>query len=272
MKHIVWALIAISFSGISWAHDFWLAPETYAASKHENVKTSIMIGHPEDRMSWPIQPHRVVALRSLGPNGIKDHQASLSFFSALKYLPLTFDSDGLHILTIETTNAVSTLQAEKFNAYVEEEGLTPIKLDRIAKNTTETPGVETYSRRGKALIHVGAIGAADPHYLSRPLGLTLEIVPQEHPVRVKAGEKMTSQVFYRGQPMSGVTIGLIDLSSDKGLVEISHTDKKGYVSFKRPDTGNWMLHAVWSDPLEGSQKADYDTIFSSLSFSVDGGL
>lgn len=266
------SLIALLFAGSTGpasAHDFWLAPETYVMDSPGIVDVSVMIGHPKERLNWPVDPHRIVALRSIGPDGISDHQAAIADFEVSKTLPIRFETDGLYVLTVETTSAFSELQAEKFNAYVEEEGLTPIKIDRVLKEATEIPGTEIYSRRGKTLVQIGDISDVDPEYLTRPIGLTLEIVPLQNPARLGEGEMMSSRIYYRGNPMEGVTIGLIDLDSQDDKVVIEKTDSAGLVSFDRPEAGSWMLHAVWSDAMEDTSKADYDTIFSSLSFQVD---
>lgn len=268
IKSALFAGAAISLSEVSLAHDFWLAPENYQSETAKIVDVSVMIGHPEDRLSWPLSPHRIVALRSIGPDGIQDHQASMADYAKTKALPIGFEASGLHILTIETTSSISVLEAEKFNAYVEEEGLTPIKIDRVMKRATDEPGRETYSRRGKALIQIGDIGAADPDYLLKPIGLTLEIVPLQNPARLKEGETFSARVYYRGVPISGATIGLIDLDTDDGILASKKTNASGLVEFPRPKAGSWMLHAVWSDTLKDDKTADYDTIFSSLSFAV----
>jgi len=260
---------ALALPAAGWAHDFWLAPEVYAVNSPEIVNVSVMIGHPEDRLSWPVAPHRIVGLRTIGPNGIRDQQAAMFDYDTSKSLPIRLEEPGLHILTIETTSAISVLDAKKFNDYVEEEGLTPIKIDRVINDTTDKPGRETYSRRGKSLIQVGDVSDTDPDYLTRPLGLTLEIVPLQNPARLEEGETFSCHVYYRGVPITGATIGLIDLDSDDGILAIEKTKANGLVEFDRPKAGSWMLHAVWSDTLADTRTADYDTIFSSLSFEVN---
>ena len=259
---------ALLVSTASSAHDFWLAPETYSLETPAVVDVSVMIGHPEDKLAWPVSPHRIIGLRSVGPNGLRDHQSAMADYMPSKSLPIRLEEPGLHILTIETTSAISILDAEKFSAYIEEEGLTPIKIDRVLKGLTDKPGREIYSRRGKALIQIGDASDTDPNYLLRPLGLTLEIVPLQNPARLAEGDTFASRVYYRGSPATGVTIGLIDLDSDDGILAIEKTNATGLVKFDRPKAGSWMLHAVWADSLPESKTAEYDTIFSSLSFEV----
>ena len=270
-KSIITALIAVgalSFSITVKAHDFWLSPENYHLEKPAIVDVSVMIGHPEDKLLWPLSPHRVVGLRSIGPDGIRDHQDAMRDYQPSESLSIRLEEEGLHILSIETTSAVSVLEAETFNDYLEEEGLTPIQVDRVIKRMTKKPGRETYSRRGKSLIQIGDLSETDPIYLSRPLGLTLEIVPLENPARLKEGEEFLSRVYFRGVPISRATIGLVDLDSEDGVLAVEKTDASGLVKFDRPEAGRWMLHVVWADTLPENDTAEYDTIFSSLSFEV----
>ncbi len=259
----------LGFSFPASAHDFWINPSNYSVQAGEKTNISIMIGHPEDQNSWAISPHRVVALRSVGPEGISDQQTLVSETDPKKPMTFSFNRDGVHVLTIETTSAYSELEAEKFNDYLDEEGLTPIKLDRTSKRKMSKPGTEIYSRRGKTIINVGNIGESDPSYVTTPLGLTLEVVPTSNPVRLQDGENLSAHIYYRGQIMSGVNVKLVSLDSDKGQVASQKSDSEGQVFFAKPDAGEWMLHVVWSDPMEDSEQADYDTIFSSLSFSIN---
>lgn len=259
------------------AHDFWLAPKTFSSDMKADksaiiIPVEVLIGHPKDRMAWPVNPHRVISLRSVGPDGITDQQATTELYPIQKQLPITLRTSGLHVLTIETTHAESVLEAEAFNAYVKDEGILPIQNNRVQNDTLNMPGREIYSRRGKALIQVGEPRAKTSKSALQPMGMTLEIVPTVSPYLLKPEQPMISKIYYRGKLMSGVSVGLVSLDTEAGHIKTVVSDTDGRVSFPRPDKGNWMLHAVWSDPLENKNKsdarksADYDTIFSSLSF------
>jgi len=270
MKHILLTLTALTaFSAQAHAHDFWVAPNSFQVEKTGVIPTSVMVGHPKDRSRWALNPHRVIALKSIGTDGITDHQSRMEKLTPSGDILLSIETPGTHLVTIETTSAISVLPAEKFNSYLKEEGLTPIIDHRKMKDTQDKEGSEIYSRRGKALIQVGPVTETGTDYVTRPVGMTLEIVPSANPYGLEAGEALTSTVYYRGQPTKGITIGLISLDTDAGIIALKKTDAKGHVTFERPDSGNWMLHAVWSDPLEDTRQANYDTIFSSLSFGFD---
>ncbi len=257
---------SVLLSPAAMAHDFWLQPNAFQPQTPRPLAVQIMIGHPEDRTQWTLNPHRVISFRSFSAAGVTDQQTALSDTLLSGAVRLDALGKGTHILTIETTSAVSELSHEKFNAYLKEEGLTPISDDRTQRGITDTPGREIYSRRGKALIQVGDYSRDADAFVTSPLGLTLEITPRSNPYGLEAGAPMDAGVHYRGAPTAGVTVGLIRLDNDDGLVAVQKTDAQGNVSFPRPAAGSWMLHAVWSDPLENDARADYDTIFSSLSF------
>lgn len=258
--------LALIWPNLALAHDFWLAPKTYEIAKPGPVPVSVMVGHPKDQNHWPVEPHRMISVRSVSKSGTQDQQMTVASYSALKALPIKLETKGLHIIALETTSAKSVLEAEKFNNYVEEEGITPILQARTLNGTLDTSGREIYSRRGKALVQVGTPDRKTSKFVSRPLGQTLEIVPLMNPYALKSGEDFTTKVYYRGVPTPGVSVGLVSLDTEAGHISTAVSDFQGNVTIKRPETGAWMLHAVWSDPMENTDDADFDTIFSSLSF------
>lgn len=267
MKRLILSFfLGTAICGPAAAHDFWLAPQSYQMEVARPIPLAIMIGHPKDKSRWALDPHRVITLSSMGPGGVTDQQSRMSTLTPSGDMILSLKGAGTHLVMIETTSAVSILPPEKFTDYVTEEGLTPIITHRNDNELEDEDGREIYSRRGKALVQIGDLDEQDAPYVTRPVGMTLEIVPQDNPYALQAGAPLTSTVYYRGEPIEGVTIGLISLDTKDGLIGTQKTNTQGEVTFKRPKAGQWMLHAVWSDPMENTLTADYDTIFSSLSF------
>lgn len=256
------ALIAIPAQ----AHDFWISATDYTLDAPQTAQLSMMVGHPEDRTHWPLISHRVVGFRGYGPDGITDYQSRVMPDAMTKRIDAPLTTPGTHIITIETTHATSILEPEKFQSYLDEEGLTPIRIERKLRDTEDAPGHEIYSRRGKALIQVGPYTGAQDAMVVKPLGLTLEVTPLVNPYSLEAGDDFPVQVHYRGEIAGGVTVAIINLDDDSGIAQKFVTDQDGKAVFTRPKEGNWMIHAVWSAPLPDSQEADFDTTFSSLSF------
>lgn len=260
----VLASVFITNAGAS-AHDFWLEPSQFHAETVGEQAVSVRIGHPEDRSAWPLSPERLISVRAIGPTGLSDQQR----YYSTNDRTLTFkpEEPGLHWFMIETQDAISELPADAFNSYLDEEHLTAIQAHRVFERETDMSGVERYSRRGKTLIAVGDWEETGTDHVTRPLGLTLEIIPLENPLRLASGEQLPLQVRYRGQPLSGAQIKVIRLD-EKAETENHLTGDDGLVTVSRPSEGRWMYHVVWGTALPDFYDQDFDTIFSSLTFEI----
>lgn len=254
---------SMSVGAVTSAHDFWLEPEQFQIEAGETHTVNTRIGHPDDRSSWALQPERLIGVRAIGPSGLTDqHQYFSPGDAALTFMP---EEPGLHWFTIETQDAISDLPADQFNDYVQDEHLMAIQTDRVRRRETDRSGVERYSRRGKTLIAVGDWADASMDHVTKPLGLTLEIIPTENPYLLDAGESLPLEVRYRGQPLSNAQIKIIRLDETVETEKI-FTDQTGRVEVTRPEEGRWMYHVIWGTPLADNYQQDFDTIFSSATF------
>lgn len=258
--------VATALAGPALAHDFWLQPDDYHVEPGARVSTDLLVGHGVDRSSWGQTAARVRVIKSVGPNGAeRDLRPTLALRSANdQALATTFDAPGVHMLVLESSPAVSELPAPRFAMYLREEGLTPIAALRERAGATN-PGRELYSRRAKALVRVGE-GASGAAHVLRPVGLDLEIVPERDPYVVPPGERLPLRVFYAGRPLDGALVKLVDLDADEKPFAMARTDATGRVAFDVPREGAWLVNVVWSRPLVGDSRAEFETVFSSLTF------
>jgi uncharacterized GH25 family protein len=173
---------------------------------------------------------------------------------------------GAYILAFQSNAASSDLPFLRFNDYVRDEGLTPIAAYRQQTGTQRTNGREQYSRRAKALIQVGPVDAASVMRATRPVGLSLEIVPERHPLALKSGEPLPIRVYFNRQPLPGALVKLTDLDADAKPVKITRTDRMGRALFGLPKKGAWQFNVIWSEVTPKNPAADYRTTFSSLTF------
>lgn len=269
-KSFLATLLVLAFASTASAHDFWLQPEDFNPQDEGRLEVTTQVGHSDDISEWPADPARIIAFRAIGASGIEDIQSVLGKRHSQGRFDVPAMAPGFHILAIESTPAVSVLPAEKFNKYVEDEGIHPIAVHRLQNGLAEASGREIYSRRAKSIIAVGDVGSADDAHLTRPVGLTLEITPLSNPARLRAGSDLTLEVRYRGSPLPGATLHIVNLDSSIGDVGTVVTGPDGRASVTGINSGEWMLQTVWSAPIAGDLRGDYDTIFSSLSFAVAG--
>ena len=248
------------------AHDFWIQPARFAVRAGESVPVTLLVGHGTARQRWGVPAGRVLRFADITATGSIDQRALLHTESGDNDADLIFYRPGTHMVILESGAAISELPALRFNDYLKAEGLTPAIAQRLKTGKTGTDGREFYSRRAKTLIQVGP-AVAQPH-VTRPTGFKLEIVPQKNPYDLKSGETLPLVILYEGRPLSGATVKLNNLDFDNAPIAQKLTDASGRVAFNVPLTGRWQLNVIWTKPII-NPKADFDTIFSSLSFGFD---
>jgi hypothetical protein len=177
-----------------------------------------------------------------------------------------FTTPGTYILVLQTDDRAQThLPSIRFNDYLKVEGLTPALEHRTRLNQMDRDGSERYSRCAKSLIQVGPLGVGSQQ-VSKPVGLSLEIVPEVNPYGVPRSASLPVRVIYAGRPLAGALIKLTDLSNDASPFEVHLTDHDGRASFTMPNAGSWLLNVIWTKVLPRSEETDFETVFSSLSF------
>jgi len=235
------------------AHDFWVNPDSFVVSVGASTALTMQVGHGDARRTSMIPSRRIKRFAAWTPGGdVIDLRNDGS---------LAPSEPGLHLLVLETdADALSHLPANRFAAYVAEEGLWPAAAAR------GRDVFERYRRVAKALVQAGAPGEGSQDLATKRLGLPLEIVLVRPPAE---GDTLAAQVMFKGRPLARALVKLTDLDHDAQPVAAQVTDGDGLVRLRRPPPGHWLLNVVWTTPLDGDGGIDFDTIFSSLSFGVD---
>jgi len=226
---------------------------------------TIQVGHAQFRTRWSGQIVRVLRFAAMGSEGQRDLRGTLNQ-DREKDAILSFPAAGTELLSFESNHDKIELPSIRYNDYAKFEGLTPALELRARTGKTDAPGREIYSRCAKSIVQVGPVGAKPPGYLTAPVGLTLEIVPEKDPHLLKVGEAMPVQVLYQGKPLAGATVMLTNLEFDSNPLETRISDRTGHASFLVPHVGTWLINVVWTRPIQNNPDADFDTTFSSLSF------
>lgn len=266
LRTIAVALVLASVASSACAHDFWLQMKSYHVPVGASVPLTIQVGHGGARQRWSGQAERVVLLRAVGAKSVVDYRSALKQQDDSDAV-LRFAEPGTQVVAFQTNDASSELPALRFNDYLKAEGLTPALDYRARTRTTEAPGRETYSRRAKALVQVGPTDPASDKRVTTPVGLTLEIVPERNPYMLGPKEPLPVRILYEGRPLAGALVKLTNLEFDARPIETHLSDANGRASFDVPRTGTWLINVIWTKKISGNAKADFDTVFSSLTFS-----
>ncbi len=263
-----WLLAALLLSAPVKAHDFWIEPQLFQAEPGQAVPAMIWVGDHGVRERSPIQARRIVTLRSLGPGGGRDQVAGLNLGGDTADMHLSLMETGTHLLILETDHAPIALHADRFNSYIQQEGLTPAIAWRRERGQEDRPGREIYCRRAKAILQVGALHPDSAAIATRATGLNLEIVPEIHPGLLKQGQALPVRVLFDGAVLAGAQVRLSDLTADGRPVDQQVTDHEGRTRFAISHQGRWLLSVVWTTPIPDGIVADFETRFASLSFAA----
>ncbi|WDI32682.1 DUF4198 domain-containing protein [Hyphococcus flavus] len=261
----VLSIAALGLSASAAAHDFWLEPEQFVAGSHKSVHVDFMVGHAGDRGHWNLQQNRIVSLQQVSAAETKD-VSTVTMGREGGGARVAMAQDSAILIGFESNNAYIELYAEKFNSYLEEEGLTAVQDHRRATAGEAETGREYYSRAAKTIISKGAVD--DGEHLTKTLGHRLEIRPLENPLTLADDAPLSVEILYLGEPLPGALVSLENIRVDMFPEKKRKTDSQGHAAFAFPKQGAWKLNVVWSQPVD-DEKADYETVFSSLTFSYD---
>lgn len=250
------------------AHDFWVQPNEFWLIPQAVTPMTLQVGHGPFRQRSPIALSRITRFEAIAPDGATiDLRNNLHLGGNTEDCDLRFHAPGAYVLVFETDNhAESHLPAIRFNDYLKVEGLTPALEQRERTHRMNADGSENYSRRAKSIVQVGAPGAGSQAHVTKPLGLPLEIVPEQSPYAEPRPATLPVRVIYEGKPLAGALLKLTNLEHDAEPLEMHLTDHEGRADFTMPTEGTWLLNVIWTKPLPSSRATDFETLFSSLSF------
>lgn len=173
---------------------------------------------------------------------------------------------GDYTLVYVSSGAYVELNPERFGDYLKKEGLDQALADWRRRGEDDVPARDRYSRHAKALVAVGPAAESRTAF-TRPLGLELELVPTENPLRLAAGAKLTVSVLAHGKPLAGAqVVSRSQLHPD--TPEVVRTDLNGRATLRLASGGPWMIKAVRIERAAGDPLADWHSAWASLTFSL----
>ncbi len=244
------------------SHDLWLEPSPFSAKVNEAVHVSLRVGEHFKGESVARDPARIERFVMVGPEGErpvvgkeKDDPAGMTRAS----------QSGVHAIGYVTRPTPIELGAEKFEAYLKEEGFDRVIEERARLGESKKAGREEYSRSLKSLIRVGDAGVDG---FDREVGLPLELVPMQSPFAAKAGDKIAFRLLLNGKPLTNT---LVDAMSKRGESttppQSARTDERGEVTFTLGEPGTWLLCAVHME-RSATESADWRSTWTSLTFET----
>ncbi len=245
------------------AHEFWIEPSTFRRDKAGPVSFSLRVGEGFTGDVVPRKAARIERFFVFGPKGERDVLGREGDDPAGL---LRLEDEGLHVVAYRSTRHPNVLDAKKFETYLAEDGLDEVLAWRKAHGESEKDGNEIYSRAVKTFVRVGPESSPSIGF-DRVFGFPFELVPESDPLAARAGDSLKVRVLVDGKPKANVLVGALQRADAIGT-NSARSDADGRVTLKLDRPGAWLVHAVqmWRAPAE--TKADWESVWSSLTFDV----
>ena len=230
------------------AHDFWIEPDSFTPRESQPVAVFLRFGVGFNSQTLPY-------LNTLFNDfSVTDQNGRADILSRLGNDPAaTIDATaGAQLLGYQSNPQFVEMKPEKFNEYIEEEGIEYIKAERERRGESDSPALENFIRCAKALIQSGP----DSRDVYREkLGYTLELIPQSDPYQLKEGESLEFELLYQGKPIDGLQLQAVPKVDPEDVQKV-RTDKNGRASVTIDRPGVWLIKVVLILPIEGRQQVN----------------
>ncbi len=267
MKRATCLLILFLASPV-YGHDYWLVPETFVPKEGATVPVRMHVGEAfKSEQEIPYSAKKTAAIQ------LVTAKKSFTDFASLKdgvKPAFAFKMEGANtaVLRVDRDWSSITLKADKFTAYLKEEGLDEVIKARAAAGETDADGKERYRRCLKTIVHAG--GAADDTP-TKPVGQVLEIVPSKNPYAMKAGEEFPMKVMFEEKTLVGLKLTAWHRDGDLLTTVTATTNKDGKAVFKLPKSGAWVVRAVHMRRVaekNPTPAAEWESFWTSVTFAV----
>ena len=233
------ALLVVA-AGALGAHDTWLIANAGSVPVNGIVTLDMSSGGKFPRNELAILPARV-AQRALHVAGTSVPLAApMAVPRALRFRTKV-PQEGVALFSVSLHPKVLTLAPNLVKEYVDEIGAAPEFFTRWQS----APGqawVERYSKHAKAFVRVGAASARDSGW-ARPTGQPYELVPQQNPTALVAGDSLSVLVLRCGRPLADVAVGTERGGS--GHAGMARTNASGIATVHLARAGRWMVNSTY---------------------------
>ena len=258
MELLLAALLLVS---ATIAHDLYVMPVRFVLKGGALITVGLHNGDsfPESEVSPVLE--RVRDMKLLSAEGTSE-VGNLHVAGKAVEGEVGIPRAGSYVLIARTVPNSFQLGAREFETYLKEEGLQSILDWRHQHGESGRPGRERYSKYAKALLMAGN----GNEFHTRPVGLTIEIVPEVSPYDLKAGADFPVRVLLSGEPAPDLQVetAWAGAGAPTRTVIAGRTDKNGRIVIPRLSAGKWRIHSVYMERCMEPRVADWESFWTSL--------
>jgi uncharacterized GH25 family protein len=268
MKRTLTSIAALLLGSTALAHDFWLEPKTFGPEPGSILPVHVVVGSGLERSPFLREEEHIKRFVLVGPGGEKPLVGRPGDDPA-GYVRL--DQLGFLIVGYRSNPARIDLEAEKFTAYLREEGLESVIEERDERGEALAAGRESYSRCAKAVL---TVGPRPSEGFDRRLGFDLEIVPEVDPTHLarrdgtSTFEPLSVRVFHGEQGAAGILVGARNLDDPSVTLHV-RADEEGRARLELPCAGRWLVKAVHMERAPAGSDHEWSSLWASLTFDLE---
>jgi uncharacterized GH25 family protein len=256
------SLMCGGFAGAAAAHDTWLIANRTEAAPGAIVTLDLTSG-----MAFPapeVAPKRErvgsalcrLAGRTFDITDVSPVGKSLQFKTKLA-------DEGIATLWIKLPPRNIELKPEQVKEYLDEVSAREALRRQWAEMKEPRRWRESYRKHPKTFVRVGE-PKSDQSW-KEPVGMLLEIVPENDPTALQVGDEFIVRVLKDGRPFADFALNAVSEGETKG--ETRTTDVTGRLAFPMTRAGRWLLRGT---DIRKSDKpeTDFESDFATLTFEV----
>ena len=243
------------------AHDLWIEPTRFAPAPGEVVGLRLQVG--EHFVGEPL-PRIAALVRQFVAEDAAGRRPVAGRDGADPAGQVRAGAPGLLVIGYHSHPSRVELAADKFEAYLAEEGLTAVSALRAQRGQTGAAGRERFVRCAKSLLLTGDAGDAPA---DRALGLPLELVAERSPNAVGPDQDWPVRLTHEGQPLAGALVIAMN-RLNPAAKQAFRTDADGRVQLRLQPAGVWLVKAVHMIPTPAESDADWLSLWASLTFET----
>lgn len=248
------------------AHEFWLEPQQYIFSRTDEINIRFKVGEAFTGENWKGNREKINELKLYYADVVDDLSDAISDEEG-DSLQFSLHEEGTAVVTFNNTNSFIELESEKFNAYLQEDGLQSVIDLRRQQNETDSVGRELYQRSVKTILQIGALKTA---VYKKQTTLPVDIIPLSHPYQLKDGDSLTVKVLFKDEPLVNSKIRVWHKLIGRVIDTSFMSNEKGEISFPISTMGEWMVSCVQMIRLTDDPKAQWQSYWGSLTWGYTG--
>jgi Domain of unknown function (DUF4198) len=261
---------ALSCTAPAHAHEFWMQAQPANPAAKSSSKLSLHVGQYFEGEQLPFTSAYIFALRRYGCGEQQDLMSQVPSGVEAQQFKLQPNCTGTQLIAMDSHPNLITLPADKFTAYLHDEGLDDIIARREAKGEAAKPGRERFRRNIKTLIAVAAKDPASARTQTTQTAQRLQIVPGLNTLAQAPGAAMRFQILFDGKPLADRLVKAWYKHDDQTLLIRAQSDAGGHLIFNFPYAGPWMLSVVHMIAAIETAEADWDSYWGNLTFELPG--